>query len=172
MEAAIEPEKPAFCPQCGGVLSAGDGTMPGAAFAEQPAQAMQAEPPPYPAQNMPCAGMPRFAGDIHPEAERRNQEKRRYLRNKRIWKAGLVLWLLLFSASWAFTMGRRNENLSYMILMMGAAVLGAFFPIDPEHPGVPALQKISAFTLVLLCGGFCGFLLGRFFHYLIHSYML
>ena len=170
--------------------------MPGAAFAEQPAQAMQAEPPPvmaypqteeglfsqeprqegypppYPAQNMPCAGMPRFAGDIHPEAERRNQEKRRYLRNKRIWKAGLVLWLLLFSASWAFTMGRRNENLSYMILMMGAAVLGAFFPIDPEHPGVPALQKISAFTLVLLCGGFCGFLLGRFFHYLIHSYML
>ena len=62
-----------------------------------------------------------------------------------------------------------NEFPALVLLFAGAAALGAAFPVHPKFPGLPVLQKFSAFVLLLVCGGFSGMLLGHLFHDVIQS---
>ena len=167
--------------------------MPGAVMAENPVQAMQAEPPPpflsypqtedglfsqepmqeepmypppYPAQNMqqmPYAEMPRFAGEINPE------EERKYRRNKKLWRSGLLAWLILFSIVWACMIVLHNEERAFMVLLAGAAVLGATAPVNPSHKERMLITKLGTFFGVLFGFGILGMFFGSMLYGMFSS---
>jgi len=167
----VKTEQTVRCAVCGAEICAAGRKIDGAApapdvqYAPRPNLPVRGIAPQAPlsvrtdSEDMITAG----AGDLTPP------HLLQYRKNWRIWRGFLAGWFLAYTVLTAVLICFGNEFPALVLLFAGAAALGAAFPVHPKFPGLPVLQKFSAFVLLLVCGGFSGMLLGHLFHDVIQS---